>query len=149
MVDIPCATQIGNIGSGDIFLLPPDKLTGTTENHNFIVVAKREEEIIFVCCTSQSKKREIYFSKMGIPLISLVSIKATTENSLKKSKNTVVNCNDVFIYKEDELIQICNKHLLIYRGKIQEHELLQIKQGIISSKTVVQEIQDFIQTTID
>ena len=133
-----------SIDKGKIYYFKSNKLVSTTQPHYFIVIANPTDNLIlFVCCTSQFDKRARFIELNDIPLSTLVWLKPNGENGLKK--DIYVDCNSYFKYSKAELIQMYDQNQIEFIGYIPDSKLEEIKQGVIDSPLIVNEIKEFLK----
>lgn len=140
MVRFDGSTFGSTIEPGKIYYFKSDQLTSTDLPHYFIVVATPTNDlIIFTCCTSQFEKRKRFLELTQIPFSTLVWIKPNENNGLKK--DSYVDCNNCFRYSFEELIEMYNNCKVEFVGCLSDSKLEEIKQGIIESPLIVNEIK--------
>jgi hypothetical protein len=143
MVHVSSQTFGSSVEKGKIYYFKSSKLVSTTQAHFFIVIANPSDDlIIFTCCTSQFEKRARFIELNNIPLSTLVRIKPNNENGLKS--DSYVDCNRYFQYSKAELIQMYELNRIEFIGYVQDSKLEEIRQGIIDSPLIVNEIKGLI-----
>lgn len=118
----------------------------TTIPHYFICIVRTDGDLLYMtCCTSKFDTVSRFVETRGLPFETLVFIKPNnndTENPF--SKDTYVNCNNVFSYTVDELTEMYINGGISYEGKISDVHYEQLLIGINESPLVDEEIKEFI-----
>lgn len=105
------------------------------EPHYFLIVEIDGRLAHLVVCTSQFEKRVKYLEMTGGSTETLVWIKPTGDNALKK--DSFVDCNNVFSdYTIEKLIELFESKKLKLSGHIDDSEYYQILNGITKSDSV-------------
>ncbi len=143
MVLISGQTFGSSIDKGKIYYFKSDKLVNTTQPHYFIVIATPSDDLfILTCCTSQFEKRARFIKINSIPMSTLVWIKPTEENGLKK--DTYVDCNSYLQFSKSELIKMYETNQIEFVGYIIDSKLEEIRQGIKDSPLIITEMKEII-----
>jgi hypothetical protein len=124
MVHVSSQTFGSSVEKGKIYYFKSSKLVSTTQAHFFIVIANPSDDlIIFTCCTSQFEKRARF---------------------IELKSDSYVDCNRYFQYSKAELIQMYELNRIEFIGYVQDSKLEEIRQGIIDSPLIVNEIKGLI-----
>lgn len=146
MVVVSGHTFGSSLEIGKIYYFKSNQLKHTIQAHYFIVIATPSNDlIIFTCCTSQFEKRARFIELANIPLSTLVWIKPNEDNSLVK--DSYVDCNSCFQYSKSELIRMYESNQIEFIGYILESQLEEIRQGIIDSPLIVNEMKELISSS--
>ena len=120
----------------NIYYFASDQIS-SNEPHYFIFVSKENgEQAILVCCTSQFEKRAKFIQSRKLPLSTLIWIKPTPENGLKK--DSYIDCNKLFNFSIEDLK---NKHKdgkLKHAGILSDNHYEQILIGLNDSPLIVE-----------
>ncbi len=131
------------IQPGKIYYFKSEQLTHTSEPHYFIAIAMPNDDIvIFSVLTSQFEKRKRFIELNNFPFSTLVWIKPDDENELKK--NSYVDCNTVFKYSKEKLIQMYKENEITFIGHVLDSKFEEIKQGILDSPLITREVKNML-----
>lgn len=132
----------------EIYLFSSNYLN-TPEPHYFICIKRTDGNILYMtCCTSKfDTVRRFVESRPEIPQTTVVWIKPNDPNH-ELYLDTYVNCNNVFSYTIEELMEMYKTGSVQYKGTISNNHYEQLLIGIHNSPLVDEEIKDFIPTDI-
>ena len=114
------------------------------KQHNFIVInidPSRDSVIFLLCCSSQVENTRRLRS--GYPSETLVEL--TPIQYSKLSKDTIVDCNDVFEHTIEEIARMFSKKKLEERSPLDLRLVEKLRQGIILSPIVDKWIKEAIK----
>ncbi len=126
----------------------PNTLFRTEKNHCVIllnVAPHSDDFVVFVCASSQYIKRLEYVQKVGLPVNTVVMIRPASYHHLPKY--TAVDCNSIYTLTKGELIALYAEGRINFYRKtpvLSVDDLEKIKQGILSSPLVLDEVKNMI-----
>lgn len=137
-----CSQLLANLDAKDIFYFSSDKLK-STEPHYFICISTSDPDglIGMVCCTSQFAKRQAFINDNNISYQTLVRIKKSNDNGLKKE--SYVDCNNYFQFTKQELINKCKTNNFQMAGTLEEAYFEQLIIGLGESKLIEGNIREY------
>lgn len=140
MIEISSDIQIkSTIKPGSVYYFVEDSIK-SGEPHYFIVInnnPKTEKIIILVC--SSSRIDTVKYRRKHIPK-TLVDIAKTEYKDF--SKNSIVDCNEIFEKTIDQIVQKLKSGELKTKSDMDSSIVEEIRQAVINSPIVDQEIID-------
>jgi hypothetical protein len=125
--------------------------TAEVENPHFYICIKRTDgNILYMSiCTSQFETIRKFVETRHLPFETLVFIKPNTADENNPfSKETFVNCNNVFTFTIDELTEKYINGEISYKGQLEDIYYEQLLLGIHASPLVDEEVKEFIPNTL-
>jgi len=143
-MDIPDDILIKSISDGDVYYFSSTKIQ-SNEPHNFICVKKGNNDIlVMACCSSKYETSLKYIKRQGISEDTLVYLDPAINTYLKK--HTFVNCNNAFPFTKQEFLAKYRKNEIKFKGKVDSEDYDKIKNGLLISPDVEEEIKDIIRS---
>lgn len=142
-MDIPAALLSQVVEDGEIYYFQKGCPVGI-EEHMHVCVRHNGEVLIFGTCSSQLKTA-LKLAKIHHDSKSIYpTLKPTPTN--KFTKETYINCNNVFVVSEEKFGQWRKEKLIrLNEGKLSEEELKLIIKGVLLSDQVAEEIKDIFR----
>lgn len=143
MVDIPAEVQIkSTIKLGSVFYFIEETFT-SEDPHYFIVLNKNpitDINLLMVCASSQIEKVKI--RRLNLSVDTLVVIKK--DEYADFTKDSIVDCNYVYFYHLDQLINKLKKNMLKLKSYVSEELFEKLRNAVISSPLVENELKKLI-----
>lgn len=142
MIQIPPETQIkSTIKPGSVYYFEEVELS-SDEPHYFIVISsqpKSDRIILLVCSSSQVQKTQ--YRLRHIPKTHVEISKDEYEGF---SKNSIVDCNDVFCKSVDQIIDKLENYNLKIKPEMDISIIEKLRNAVLESPRVDPEIQDML-----
>lgn len=140
---LPIEQFIGNISHKKVYFFYSPQLKETKDKHYFVCMGFDSENVLILSCfTSQMDKNIKYIEERGLNFSTLVMVKPTEENGLKK--DCCVNCNNVFFHSIEEFKNMYEEEQLSFVGELEDNYYLQICIGLNSSDLIETEVKSKI-----
>jgi hypothetical protein len=141
MVKVPGNLFLASLTCGKVYWFSTNPSSGIP-NHYHICVAKTDDDIVvFVCCTSQEKTMNKLIEMKGLSPSTIVYIK---EGNYNFTKDTFINCNEVYTMTIKQFSEHYNKGEVEFKSEIGANHYKQIVDGIKESRLVAIEHKKMI-----
>ena len=136
--------------SRDIFYFKNHQIS-SVEPHYHVCVAKRDGGIIILTiCTSQEKTIKNYVKyNDSVDESTIVWIKEGESADHPFTKETFINCNNIFEYTKEEFNELKSKGLIKSAGKLSEGKYQSMLEGLHLSNILSGEQKEAIPKSID
>lgn len=131
---------IALLKNGSLVYFISDQIA-SPEPHYHLCLNVLQNSVFFFCGTSRPESTTRFLELNNIDYSTFVSVKPNPELN-KLTLDTYFNCNQPFCHNIDELLIKYNSNELRIKGEIAEHELLNIRNGIIESPLLPQADKD-------
>ena len=102
----------------------------SADPHPHVCLGINDNDCVFMLCgTSRFETRKRYFELNGLSFETLVRLQPNPTNTI--TKDTYVDCNDIQYHDVGDLYY---NDTIRLRGKVDDAELLQIRNGIVISE---------------
>jgi len=148
-VEIPFDIQVlATLQSGSVYYFQEDARDfSSTAPHYFVVVniePQTEELLILVCASSQVARRQEAIKRLGYPEETLVLM--TSEDYEHFTKETVIDCNRVFLKTTREIIDKGQQgKLRICSEKMPSKIVKQLQSGLIASPKISRKVKNMLK----
>lgn len=142
-IQIPGKLVLQSMKDGDVYFFDKGVNIGIPEHlHICVVKDSVNGTLIFACCTSQIDTMNRLILKKNLSSETIVYMKKSQYPFL--TKDTYINCNDVFKMEEKDFINEYDRGNISKRDGIELGHYSQILNGIQKSDLVEEELKDVI-----
>ncbi|MBD1383743.1 hypothetical protein IDJ75_00510 [Mucilaginibacter rigui] len=137
---LPLETFSSSFEVGNIYWFVNPQINSNDPHPHVCVGTDSNEASFLICGTSQFEKKKRYFELNNVPFETLVWLDPTNlENNLYK--DTYINCNDI---QRHNYIDLYINGSFSFYGKVSDSELYQIKNGVIKSDLLEEDLKDIV-----
>lgn len=143
-MDVPVKLFVSSVQDRNIYYFSSDQIK-STEPHYFICIHRTPDDVLLLsCCTSQFEKRKNFIELQGLPNETLVWIRPKDGDYNPFTKDTYVDCNNVYEYTLEEFAEMHKNGTISYTGELDQKYYSQIIIGIHKSPLVEEIKKEFI-----
>ena len=140
---LPIELFINGIDEKKVYYFSSTQLDTSIPLYFICIIKAENDKLILVCCTSDREgKRKKLAEKRGW-YSTLVYVVPNADNGL--TKDTFVDCNNVFTYSIDDFANMYNDNLLEFKGEISDIPYEQIMNGMLDSPLIEEDIKELIR----
>ena len=144
MIEIPYEIRIkSTLKSGSVYYFVEESFT-SDEPHYFIVISEhsdRDAVVLLVCSSSQIEK--VKNRRRYLPTKTLVEIDPSQYSAF--TKNSIIDCNQVFEKSIDEIVQKLEQGLLKMKAEMDISLVEKLRNAVLESPLIEQRIKKLVK----
>lgn len=142
-IKIPGKLVLQLMKEGDVFFFEKESKVEVPDHlHICVVKGSVQEPLIFACCTSQENTMNKLIKKQNLSSETIVYVSKKKYPFL--TKDTFINCNNLFIISQEDFIADYDRGNIIKRESLDINHFSQIRNGILKSDLVEEEYKDMV-----
>jgi len=144
VIDIPSEIRIkSTLRAGSVYYFAEESFT-TDEPHYFILISRHSDSdtiILLVCSSSQIAK--VKNRRRHLPPETLVEIDPSQYSAF--TKNSIIDCNQVFEKSIDEIIQKLEQSVLKMKTEMDISLVEKLRKAVLESPLIEQRIKNLVK----